>query len=569
MHPRIVGEYGHQNNKEISRLAGIWWRNESEEVKRIYRKQAHDEKLKHASIYPNYKYTPVKVAQPKNESSNAAEGGVEKASEGEAQTDKQAGRSLTSTGISEGELKKRNPKPKEKPYFVKETPLHAFNGNTDRNENLKKGTSLRKRWSKSSRRPDLPVDHLPPPKNDIVLNQDPADLTATSLYDSLGSLQTFAAQVGLLEFVPKGDLDGLDQLSNVATVNNMSPFSWANPYSEQWKTSLSPMSMAPLDAGLSMPTLEVMASSIMTSMPSSEQMTTSGGHSSPFWAQMGETAVQLVEVRPQSLPQQVPSTPPVAQPLTSVDGFPWSDFTSSTGLIHTSHPLMSDARTPNGTMALSSLSQPMVMPPESHLTSNPFQLPMEPTASVIPIVQLDGSSHPTVGKESFLLQDTSDGTWIHNLNYSIGNNSSDLSIASATPLPTDASQVLQGLSLMPMTGEWISDKRLQQLKSSNIHPDQQQQQQHRRHDPFLPSERNGSLDLCSPEHQFQQQQEAVRSSTMQLPRTLEGNNGIPDVNGEEELSMNIKYLEGLVQQRKMQLFFQQQQRLATQQFQQP
>ncbi|KAG0354102.1 hypothetical protein BG005_006751 [Podila minutissima] len=295
MHPRIVGEYGHQNNKEISRLAGIWWRNESEEVKRIYRKQAHDEKLKHASIYPNYKYTPAKVAQPKNESSNATEGGVEKASEGEAQTDKQAGRSLTSTGISEGELKKRNPKPKEKPYFVKETPLHAFNGNTDRNENLKKGTSLRKRWSKSSRRPDLPVDHLPPPKNDIVLNQDPADLTATSLYDSLGSLQTFAAQVGLLEFVPKGDLDGLDQLSNVATVNNMSPFSWANPYSEQWKTSLSPMSMAPLDAGLSMPTLEVMASSIMTSMPSSEQMTTSGGHSSPFWAQMGETAVQLVE----------------------------------------------------------------------------------------------------------------------------------------------------------------------------------------------------------------------------------------------------------------------------------
>ncbi|KAG0073672.1 hypothetical protein BGZ92_003741, partial [Podila epicladia] len=147
MHPRIVGEYGHQNNKEISRLAGIWWRNESEEVKRIYRKQAHDEKLKHASIYPNYKYTPAKVAQLKSASSSAPGGDAEKTPGGNAQTDKQAAR--YSPGTPEGELKKRNQKPKERPYFVKETPLHAFSGDTDRDENLKKGSSRRKQWSES------------------------------------------------------------------------------------------------------------------------------------------------------------------------------------------------------------------------------------------------------------------------------------------------------------------------------------------------------------------------------------------------------------------------------------
>ncbi|KAG0012817.1 hypothetical protein BGZ82_002403 [Podila clonocystis] len=564
MHPQIVGQYGHQNNKEISRLAGIWWRNETEEVKRIYRQQAQDEKLKHASIYPNYKYTPAKVAQSKSESLSTTEGGVEKSSGGEAQTDKQTVHSSTSAGTPEGELKKRKEKPKEKPYFVNETPLHAFNGDTDGNESLKKGTSLRKRGSESRRRPNLLLDPLPPPENDLVLNQGPANLAATTLYNSLGSLQTFDAQVGLLEFVPQVVLDDFDQLSNVGTVNSMSHFSWANPYSEQWSSSLSPMSMVPLDADLSMPTVEVMTSSIMTSMPPSEQMTTSGGHSSPFWVQMGETAVQLVEVRPQSLPQQVPSTPPVAQPLTSVDGFPWSDFTSSIGLIPKSHPLMSDARTSGGTMAISSLSRPMDMPLESHLTGNSFQLQMP--APVMPIVRNRTS---TVSKESFLLQDISDGKWIqgpstcaqyvNDFSNTIGNNSS---------LPTDGSQVLQGFSFTPVTEEWIMDKRLELLKSSNIHPDQQQQQ-HQCHDPFLPSECNGSLDLCSPRHQPQQQQEAMKSSTILLPRTLDGSNDLPDANREEELSMNIKYLEQLVQQHKMQLFFEQQQRLATQQFQQP
>ncbi|KAG0340904.1 hypothetical protein BG000_010800 [Podila horticola] len=196
MHPRIVGEYGHQNNKEISRLAGIWWRNESEEVKRIYRQQAQDEKLKHASIYPNYKYSPAKVVQPKSESLSAPEGDVDKASGGEAQSDKQASHSSTSAGTSEGELKKRKEKPKEKPYFVKETPLHAFNGDTDRDETHKKGIRLRKRWNESSRRPDSPLDPLPAPENDIMFNQGPADLAATSLYNNLGSLQTFDAQLG-------------------------------------------------------------------------------------------------------------------------------------------------------------------------------------------------------------------------------------------------------------------------------------------------------------------------------------------------------------------------------------
>ncbi|KAF9901587.1 hypothetical protein EC991_005982 [Linnemannia zychae] len=69
MHPIIVAHFGHQNNKEISRLAGRYWKNEPEDVKNIYRQQAAEEKVRHATLYPSYKYTPAKPT-PKSESSS-------------------------------------------------------------------------------------------------------------------------------------------------------------------------------------------------------------------------------------------------------------------------------------------------------------------------------------------------------------------------------------------------------------------------------------------------------------------------------------------------------------------
>ncbi|GJJ79120.1 hypothetical protein EMPS_11479 [Entomortierella parvispora] len=63
IHPLLVARYGNQNNKEISRLAGRCWRNEPESVKSVYRQQAHQEKIKHANLYPAYKYTPARAGQ--------------------------------------------------------------------------------------------------------------------------------------------------------------------------------------------------------------------------------------------------------------------------------------------------------------------------------------------------------------------------------------------------------------------------------------------------------------------------------------------------------------------------
>ncbi|KAF9920892.1 hypothetical protein FBU30_009140 [Linnemannia zychae] len=71
MHPIIVARYGHQNNKEISRLAGRYWKNEPEEIKRIYRQQAAEEKERHAVLYPSYKYTPAKPTPKANGNTNS------------------------------------------------------------------------------------------------------------------------------------------------------------------------------------------------------------------------------------------------------------------------------------------------------------------------------------------------------------------------------------------------------------------------------------------------------------------------------------------------------------------
>ncbi|KAK9710846.1 hypothetical protein K7432_008196 [Basidiobolus ranarum] len=48
------------NNKEVSKIVGEMWRNESEDIKEFYRKKAEQGKRDHALKYPGYKYTPRK-----------------------------------------------------------------------------------------------------------------------------------------------------------------------------------------------------------------------------------------------------------------------------------------------------------------------------------------------------------------------------------------------------------------------------------------------------------------------------------------------------------------------------
>ncbi|KAG0345050.1 hypothetical protein BG004_004010 [Podila humilis] len=64
VHPTIVERFGHLNNKEISCIAGAWWRNESDETKMHYRKLALDEKSKHAIFYPRAKTASAKAVIP-------------------------------------------------------------------------------------------------------------------------------------------------------------------------------------------------------------------------------------------------------------------------------------------------------------------------------------------------------------------------------------------------------------------------------------------------------------------------------------------------------------------------
>ncbi|KAF9134931.1 hypothetical protein BGX30_011714 [Mortierella sp. GBA39] len=71
VHPFIVARYGHQNNKEISRLAGRYWKNAPESVKSFYRQQAAEEKVRHAALYPSYKYTPAKTASKGDANANS------------------------------------------------------------------------------------------------------------------------------------------------------------------------------------------------------------------------------------------------------------------------------------------------------------------------------------------------------------------------------------------------------------------------------------------------------------------------------------------------------------------
>ncbi|KAF9371589.1 hypothetical protein CPB97_001859, partial [Podila verticillata] len=496
-----------------------------------------------------------------------------------AQPDNQNGYISTSTETPEGAEPvegKEKPKEKLKKYVVTETPLHAFVGDTEGAETLKK--TLHKQWNESSRRLDLPLDSLVSPENEFVLlTQGPGDMASSLVYNNL-ALQAFDGQV--MGFAPQGNVLNFDQLSNGGVVNDASCFSWANPvYSEQWKTPS--MSMAPpldVDLSMSQPTIDM--ASMTASISASEPMTSV--RPSSYLAiqtepQLGHmSVVRLVEVLPQLLPQQVPSTPPIAPSLAYADqDFPWHlGFVDSSSLMQT-HPTMSpvDTRTPGGSM-LTSVSRPMGVPVlESHLTGHPFNLTMDPSAPGMPsIVHLDGNVGHSMAKESFLANlGTSDGTWAQSASvcgqhvHTLNNTSIP---TSETPLPsTEPSQVLQKFSFTLIPDEWITDKTPRvQLKSSNQLTDQQQQQHHRYHDLYLPSERHGSLDLCSPPHlqpqHLQPQQEGLQSTTLQRP---EG--GLPNA-GEEELRMNISYLEQLVQQHKMQLHLQRQQRLATQHFQQ-
>lgn len=62
-HPSVVAVHKGLHNKEVSRIVGQLWRNESEEVHRVYERKADFAKLEHKVKYPGYKYAPRKPAK--------------------------------------------------------------------------------------------------------------------------------------------------------------------------------------------------------------------------------------------------------------------------------------------------------------------------------------------------------------------------------------------------------------------------------------------------------------------------------------------------------------------------
>ncbi|KAF9411000.1 hypothetical protein BGZ94_001466 [Podila epigama] len=187
--PEIVKRYGQQNNKEISRLAGIWWKNEAEEVKSHYRKLAQEEKEKHALIFPNYKYTPSKTNTKKapevhDASSSPGEGSHNGQNDEDAiseKDDSQPGLSnmqnrqkatrvtpstttttTSATANTKQETEKGQKQLKSAPHsrHVNETPMYIFIGDIEVGDETipetqkrkKRWNQHRKQWSLSSRR---------------------------------------------------------------------------------------------------------------------------------------------------------------------------------------------------------------------------------------------------------------------------------------------------------------------------------------------------------------------------------------------------------------------------------
>ncbi|KAG0318190.1 hypothetical protein BGZ99_005818, partial [Dissophora globulifera] len=65
MHPMIAAQYGNLNNKEVSKIAGQLWADVPEEIKAQYKSLAKEEKRKHESFFPSYKYSSVNPRPPK------------------------------------------------------------------------------------------------------------------------------------------------------------------------------------------------------------------------------------------------------------------------------------------------------------------------------------------------------------------------------------------------------------------------------------------------------------------------------------------------------------------------
>ncbi|KAF8929676.1 hypothetical protein BGZ58_008783, partial [Dissophora ornata] len=155
MHPLIVAQYGNQNNKEISKIAGQCWKREPESVKTIYRQMAYDERQKRESLYHSFKSPAAKITghNPKNVvgdasalSSSSLSSQLSPATEGAARFAASGSNCSQDSDIEptlaskpERTVKKSNSsnqgltkKPsQEKKFVVTETALHEFIGDSD------------------------------------------------------------------------------------------------------------------------------------------------------------------------------------------------------------------------------------------------------------------------------------------------------------------------------------------------------------------------------------------------------------------------------------------------------
>ncbi|KAF9294632.1 hypothetical protein BGZ88_003591 [Linnemannia elongata] len=216
IHPVIVARYGHQNNKEISRLAGRYWKNAPESVKSFYRQQAAEEKVRHAALYPSYKYTPAKTASKDDTNANSAKskvrrpwnkpirlspplikpssplsvpsspspslyesegtkGDSEKPVENESSEHPSLHQAVerNKTAVSAAHSTATSKPPNERGFVVTETPLFDFTGNADLSE--KKRNSK----SRAGPRPNRPNPRLPDLEDPLSFEMAHASSTAS------------------------------------------------------------------------------------------------------------------------------------------------------------------------------------------------------------------------------------------------------------------------------------------------------------------------------------------------------------------------------------------------------
>ncbi|KAI8821654.1 high mobility group box domain-containing protein, partial [Fimicolochytrium jonesii] len=59
-HPIVLKQHAGITNNNISKIVAEWWKNEPEEIKRIYKSRAEEERRRHRLLHPDYKYAPRK-----------------------------------------------------------------------------------------------------------------------------------------------------------------------------------------------------------------------------------------------------------------------------------------------------------------------------------------------------------------------------------------------------------------------------------------------------------------------------------------------------------------------------